>query len=414
MTKKVQWFTSDNLGAPKLTNDWGSLLNVIDLCLINGFADQPVTSLQVQDGVGILTFANPHKIQQFQWVQISGADDPALNNEFRVLGVPTGNTLEFLVDSPDQMAAGTILCKLSAAGWEKVFSATNKGVYRAKNAVANPYFLRIDNCLDPAYTTTYAKFAKVGILETCSDIDDIGAVQAPYDAADPTKNWIGTGSGTSAKVGWAKWYHAVGGNYVSNTWTESTITSIIGDREWTLVATEDSFFILPNVHHNNVADSYRACSVIYGFGIFENMDMPFLSAYVSYEAVTASKYSGANTTFCEDGHSGLILLKDMSGDYQNTVFSKTRLVLGANGYSGYADVFKLRPGEDIHHTPILCSDKNNFLIGEIPLLRCGLNATPINDPPYTIFSGDGHGYLRRRFIGSSLRYGSIIIDLGEI
>ncbi len=64
---------------------------------------------------------------------------------------------------------------------------------------------------------------------------------ASLDSANPTKNWIGTGSGTSAINGWAKWYHATAANTnASITWQESS-AAVNGDRDWVLVANRTAF-----------------------------------------------------------------------------------------------------------------------------------------------------------------------------
>lgn len=414
MTDKVQWFTSDNINVPQLKNTWGCMIDVLDACLVTGFGSQTVSSLVVENGVAIVTFSGSHKINQFQWIEILGAGTPELNAEFKVLGI-TSNTLEFLVDLPDQTATGSIACKLAAAGWTKAFSGTNKAVYQAKDLVANPYFLRVDNSLDPVYTTTYAKFAKVGILESCTGIDDIGGNQAPFDSTNSTKNWIGTGSGASAINGWAKWYHATSINTtVGQSWGE-TNAAVNGDRDWVLVVTKDSFFILPSVAPNTSTDNYRHCSTAYGFGVFEGQDIPFLSAQINYaNASTSRGASGEDTTFCTSGFNGLILLKDVNGGYQASTFTRINFTLSNAGFTGYSNTFTRKTGENIYHCPFLCIDKSDYLIGEPPLLRCIVNSTLSTEPPYALLTEDNRAYLKRRFLGSSLRYGSILIDLGEV
>lgn len=413
---EVKWFTSDNLNAPQLTNTWGCMIDVLDACLITGFGFQVVSSIVITNGVGVATFGTSHNIKQFQVVEFSGAQNDVLNKEFKVLGV-AANTLEFLVDLPDQTVMSSITCKLALAGWKKKFSGTHKAVYQAKDLVANPYFLRVDNSLDPVYNTTYAKFAKVGILESCTSIDDISGSQAPFDSTNSTKNWIGTGSGTSAISGWAKWYHAttVSSN-IALSFTEAGI-AVNGDRDWVLVATKDSFFILPSVAPNTSTDNNRHCSTAYGFGVFEGQDIPFLSAQIQYATANASRgYSGENTTFCGSSFNGLILLKDISGVYQPDTFTRVNFTLAgsSNSFTGYSDVFSRKTGENIYHCPFLCIDKNNYLIGEPPLLRCVMNSTPSTEPAYALFTEDNRAYLKRRFLGSSLRYGSVLIDLGEV
>lgn len=414
MSGQVKWFSSKNTNAPQLSNNWGCMIDVLDACLITGFGSQLVSSLVINDGVAIANFGSNHNIEQFQWIEISGSNIAELNAKFKVLGV-TSNTLEFLVDLSDQTVSGTISCKLASAGWSKTFNGLHKAVYQAKDLVANPYFLRVDNSLDPVYTTTYAKFAKVGILESCTGVDDISGNQAPLDSTAPTKNWIGTGSGTSAINGWAKWYHATAINSnAGQTWGESS-AAVNGDRDWVLVATEDSFFILPSIAPNTSTDNNRHCSTAYGFGVFEGQDIPFLSAQIQYASASTSRaYSGTNTTFSTSSFNGLILLKDAIGAYQQDTFTQVNFTLSRDGFTGYSDTFLRKNGEDIYHCPFLCVDKNNYLIGEPPFLRCVMNSTPSTEPAYALLTEDNRAYLKRRFIGSSLRYGSILIDLGEI
>lgn len=414
MTDQVKWFSSKNINAPQLSNTWGCMISVLDACLVTGFGSQLTSSLVVDDGVAIATFGSNHNIEQFQWIEISGSNIAELNTEFKVLGV-TSNTLEFLVDLPDQVVSGTISCKLASAGWTKTFSGADKAVYQAKDIAANPYFLRVDNSLDTVYTTTYAKFAKVGILESCTGIDDIGGNQAPFDSTNPTKNWVGTGSGATAINGWAKWYYATTiDSNVQSTWTEANAARN-GDRDWVLVATKDSFFILPSVAPNTSNDNYRHCATTYGFGVFEGWDIPFLSAQIQYASANASRgYSGAGTTFCSSSFNGLILLKDTKGGYQPDTFTRVNFTLASNGYTGNLSVFQRNTGDNIYHCPFLCIDKSNYLIGEPPLLRCVMNETASTEPAYALFTEDNRAYLKRRFLGDSLRFGSILIDLGEV
>ena len=68
--------------------------------------------------------------------------------------------------------------------------------------------LLIDNSLKtPNYTTGWAKWANVGIVEDLSDIDTIVGAQAPYDPNNPTQNWKQV---TASQWGWYKWFHARG------------------------------------------------------------------------------------------------------------------------------------------------------------------------------------------------------------
>src|SRR5690606_11089902 len=100
------------------------------------------------------------------------------NGEHRVLTVPNAQSITFeLAAAPSTTTAtGTITASLPPLGWEKPFSSTSgtgggKAAYRSTNLLSpSRPFLRVVDELDPAYTATYAKYAKVGIVEDMTDI----------------------------------------------------------------------------------------------------------------------------------------------------------------------------------------------------------------------------------------------------
>ena len=76
-------------------------------------------------------------------------------------------------------------------GWSKPFSGTGKAAYlQTDNSNGDKPYLRVVDALDPAWNSTYAKYAKVGICEGMTNIDTWNT-EAPYDPASPTKNWVG-------------------------------------------------------------------------------------------------------------------------------------------------------------------------------------------------------------------------------
>ena len=279
----IKWFSFDNTNAPQLSNTWGCMIDVLDACLVTGFGSQLVSSIVIEDGVGVATFGGLHNFKQFQVVEISGANEAALNSEFKILGL-TANTIEFLIDLPNQVATGMISCKLASLGWTKAFSGSQKAVYQAKDKAANPFFLRVDNSRDPVYTDSYAKFAKVGMLDACTGIDDLTGNQAPFDPLNPNKNWVGTGSGSTAIAGWFKWQYAVNESSAdSASWFESE-GATNGMRHWVLVGNDHCFYL---VNKTTVA---TALEVPYGFGtvIHEGSPKPFLFG--------VNRYATADTT----------------------------------------------------------------------------------------------------------------------
>lgn len=131
--------------------------------------------------------------------------------------------------------ATSLSAKVAPLGWEKPFLATHKAAYRSKNPQSPQNLLLIDNSLKtPNYTTGWAKWANVGIVEDLSDIDTIVGAQAPYDPNNPTQNWKQV---TASQWGWYKWFHARGPQYESNG------DSGGGGRNWVLIGDDRLFFL---------------------------------------------------------------------------------------------------------------------------------------------------------------------------
>lgn len=419
MAGKVKWFSSENINAPELNNNWGSLLNVIKSCLIDGFGTQTFYSIEVSNGVAIATFPSNHNLQMFQWIEISGSSNSALNTEFKILGL-TPNSIEFLVDLPDQTIAETLSCRLAPLGWSMPFSDTGRAVFQAKDTSKNPYYLRVDDTCDPLHTPTRAKFAKVGILESCTGIDDISGNQAPFDPLLPTKNWIGTGSAvgsTGAYIGWAKWPYATADT--GGLWYALSTNAVNGVRSWILVGDDENFYIMPSVTIETSTNQYKDYSLCHAFGIFDGLDCPYLAAWHEYNTIGTSNYGG-NSAFVGSGSSYLILLKNKDGSYVQGNYSSsndTRISYGieTSGSSGYANVYKYDDTQGPMHCAFLARDVLNNYLGEVPLARVSLNyLAPAALPNITVFSDSNRAYLRKKLMGSSTRAGSIIFDLGEI
>lgn len=384
---EIKWFSSENLGAPQLSNTWGCMISVLDACLVTGFGSTDVLSVRISSGVATLTFGGSHNIKQFQVIELSGAS-AELNKEHKVLGV-TDTTLEFLIDLPDRVLTGAISCRLAAAKWKKAFSGLNKAVYQAKNTDANPYFLRVDNSLDPVYSTTRAKYSKVGILETCSGVDDLSGNQVPFDPASPTKNWTGTGSGTSAYVGWAKWFNATDATNATASLQPSS-SAVDGERSWVMVCTDDSFYIMPSLTVKNASGNNPLYRLVYGFGVTEDFNIPFLvsskiyqqvgAGGTNYEIITALNGSSASTSY----ERSFLLLKDRLNNYNQ---AQNNVDFGFNlSQPGKTDKFP-NPDGTVFCVQIYTIDANNYFAGALPLVRnplSDLRSVYLNTPLYSV------------------------------
>ncbi len=234
----VKYFNSGMSGAPQISNNWGDLVTMLDACLVNGFALKAIDTLACVDGVATATISAGHAYQADQVVEIAGADQPEYNGQVRVIAT-TATTFTFAVTGTPVSPATTatsLSAKVAPLGWEKPFSATHKAAYRSKNPASPQHILLIDDSLKtPGYTSTWAKWANVGIVEDLADIHTIVGSQAPFDPNKPTQNWKQV---EANQWGWYKWYHA-----------RQTGYDVYGDggsggRNWVLVGDDRLFFLL--------------------------------------------------------------------------------------------------------------------------------------------------------------------------
>lgn len=235
----VKYFNSGMTGAPQVSNNWGDLIALLDACLVDGFGLLPIDTLSFDQGQGIATatISAGHPYQPHQVVEITGADQPEYNGQFRVIAT-TSTTFTFAVTGTPVSPATTstsLSAKVAPLGWEKPFSATHKAAYRSKNPQSPQNLLRIDNSLKtPNYNSSWAKWANVGIAEDMTDIDTIVGAQAPFDPNNPTQNWRQV---QANQWGWYKWYHARTGGY------ESSGDSGAGPRNWVLIGDDRLFYL---------------------------------------------------------------------------------------------------------------------------------------------------------------------------
>ena len=166
MSQYVVWFDSAEAGAPALTNAAGSMIGVLDACLVTGFNPKTLTSIVVLGGVAT-AMLNGHGYSGIYGkdIEVTGATPASLNGRKALLSADA-NTFTFAAPGvPDGTASGTITTKRSPLGWIKEFSGTNKAVFKRSDITATGMKLRI---VDDA---SNAAEARVLMVETAIDID---------------------------------------------------------------------------------------------------------------------------------------------------------------------------------------------------------------------------------------------------
>lgn len=227
----VKYFHSAMTGAPTLNGTAGTLIAVLDACLVNGFGLRTVDSLTVASGIATMNIAAGHSFEPDTIALVSGATPTALNGEKVVLSTTT-NTVTFAAPGvADQTATGAINCRLAPAGWEKLFSGTNLAAYRSLDVASTRTVLRVDD--------TAAQNARVVGYESMTDINTgVG----PF----PTNTQVSGG-------GW---------------WPKANAGTAATARAWTLIASGRTFYLHVNTH--TTPASLGASGIVYGFGDFSS------------------------------------------------------------------------------------------------------------------------------------------------
>lgn len=253
----VKYFHSAMTGAPTLNGTAGTLVAVLDACLVNGFGLTGLDSIVVRDGVARAQSSLGHPFEVDMTALITGSIVPELNGEFTVVGT-TVNTFTFNTPGvADGTYTGSVTAKLAPAGWEKTFSATNVASYRSADLTTTRCFLRVDD--------TGTIFARAQGYESMTDAS--------------------TGTGpfpTSAQVS--------GGYY----WPKSTTANSTAPTYWVLVGDSKGFWI-----YNSTPTTVAAQGVsgwLSGFGDLASRKAGDAYGCVLYGATSSGASSATSAT----------------------------------------------------------------------------------------------------------------------
>ena len=140
----VKFFRSTMPGAPALRGQVGSLIALLDACLVNGWGSQTASSVIIAGGVATATFPSDHAAAVESVVLVAGATPSGLNGEQKVTAVAP-NVIRWATAEADGTATGTITVKMAAAGWTKVYTGTNLAVYKSADPQTHGQFLRVND-----------------------------------------------------------------------------------------------------------------------------------------------------------------------------------------------------------------------------------------------------------------------------
>lgn len=270
---RVQYFS--HLNGLNLNVAWGSLLSLYDTCLVTGLELSGIVAGTVVGGNLELEFSSSHQCLLFQIVELRNFQPEIFNTQYRVVGVlsPTKLVLKseaILNGNPTTVGQA----KLSPLGYEIIFSAEKKRVYRAKNARSYHPYIRMDETITDGsnvYNANYSRSLMIGLIEDMVHIDDYenpDKLQLPLTASNLKENWQIVGTGTTVVRGRCKHYWGMGGSSFANA-VETTQTYIAESVPipFTLVGDEDAVYV-----HNSVTvgtTGQLQNKALRGFGILD-------------------------------------------------------------------------------------------------------------------------------------------------
>lgn len=175
MGTRTKVYTHLSTGLPGMTSAAGTLVDMLDAVLVNGFNQVNVSTINVVSGVATVTCQSVHGLQAvggagtgstgtiMPVVKIEGADQADLNGEFRVSEITDTVTFKFSISIADVAATGTITTKYAPMGWAIAFTDTNRRAYRQVNPQGTRLYLYVDDNTVPgrAHVTMYESMTDI-------------------------------------------------------------------------------------------------------------------------------------------------------------------------------------------------------------------------------------------------------------
>ena len=254
MAGLVKHYQNSMKGIPQLTNNWGAMITLLDAVLITGFNHVPVLALSKSSATAItatINLGSGHGFIDRQVVRITGSTN-GWDGDYKVLSADTNTiTVECTAEHPFTLN-GTATCFTAPLDFEIVHqspveSTEPKRAYRSTDPESLGLILLVhDFCVSGA-ATTGAKFAKVGVVSSMSDIDTITGNQIPYNPVEPSANWGWDGT----NHGWSKWYYRAANGNSSDAWAAPE-----GDSKFYFVGDSLDFAYIANIPNQEAAGGF--------------------------------------------------------------------------------------------------------------------------------------------------------------
>ena len=198
MANEIIWYDESETGIPVLNNVAGSLIAILDACLVTGFNNKTLTSVVVTSAVAVAT-VTAHGYGDGKMVDIAGAGNALINGRKKITFL-TSSTFSFPAPGvADGSISGTITAKRSPLGWTRLHAAAaTTGLWSRSDVTATTMSLRID---DTAAGNASVTQARALMVESYTDINTFTGL-SPTAAVLLNGQYWSKGANTVAAKAW--------------------------------------------------------------------------------------------------------------------------------------------------------------------------------------------------------------------
>lgn len=323
-------------GAPMLENSYGSLKNLLEKVLVEGFNINNIKSFETKDNILKLYLDVGHGYSENTVVTLYNFSEEIYNRDFRVIKSYSDSIDLFLnTDShPEILLNATEQIKTAPLGYSKTFSDEDAGIACFKNtSTLSPGYLKIIDKVPPngyLENSNWQKFARVVMGQQMDDLGNfVGDYKSPSHSEFKNIELVGDGVASSNGIhGFAKWDYAI---YAAGHHAWENYTGPLGEypTPWTIIGDSNTFYLMIAARGNK----YKEGKNILGFGNYipENP----LESY----------------NLCLQARDGALKATDRDGENfarQRSFFGRLENSLGcfilANVYGGYQPEFRYKCG----------------------------------------------------------------------
>jgi hypothetical protein len=167
MTNFVQMYKSTDTGAPVLTGQVGSLITLLNKCLVDGYTAVAVTSITRSGSTATATLASSDStLFTGAYIAMAGATQTEYNGTFQITVVDPTHFTFTVSGTPATPATGSPTYAKAGLGWAKPFAAgTNAQTYRSADGASDRFYLQV---VDNGATAGGAREAQVYGAEVMS------------------------------------------------------------------------------------------------------------------------------------------------------------------------------------------------------------------------------------------------------